>query len=294
MIKVFGLKRILIVGCGDIGMKLISKLKNKFRVFAITTKIERVSEIRNAGATPILADLDKKETLYRLKGIANIIIHLAPPKKIGQVDERTKRLIPFLPFNCVFIYISTTGVYGDCHGKFINETEPVKPKSLRAKRRLDAEIKLRNWSKKNKSRLSILRVSGIYAENRLPVDRLKKITYMIDKKEDVYTNRIHADDLVNSIILSIFRSKSQRIYNIVDDSNNLMGDYFDILAKNLNLIKPKRLPKSKVESLVSPELFSFMKESRRISNERIKNELGLVLNWKKVEDFISNLSLTKY
>lgn len=269
-----GKPRLLIVGCGDVGMRLLPLLKQHFRIFAVTSQPERHAELRAAGAIPITANLDCPPTLARLAGLAPTIVHLAPPRSEGESDTRTRNLIAILPDKSRLVYISTTGVYGDCAGAMFDETRPVHANNARARRRVAAEKLLRAWAVRTQSALSILRVPGIYAADRLPLERLKKATPALLTDDDVYTNHIHADDLALLIKLALFRAAPNRVYHAVDDSDLKMGDYFDLVADSFNLPRPPRLPRAGLVKLVSPMLLSFMSESRRLTNGRIKYELG--------------------
>ena len=267
-----GKPRLLIVGCGDVGMRLIPLLRSRFRVFALTSQSERLSELRSAGVTPILGNLDSPQSLYRLKGLADIVVHLAPPPLQGSLDQRTRNLVAILPRHGKLVYVSTTGVYGDCKGAFFDETRPVAPVNARAERRVDAERVLRRWARHHEGKLSILRVPGIYAADRLPLERLRQGTPALLDADDVYTNHIHADDLAQIIALALFRAQPLRVYHTVDDSALKMGDYFDQVAAAFKLPLPPRVPRAELSKQVSPMLLSFMSESRRLSNERMKTE----------------------
>jgi nucleoside-diphosphate-sugar epimerase len=284
-----GKPRLLIVGCGDVGMRLIPLLRSRFRVFALTSQSERLSELRSAGVTPILGNLDSPQSLYRLKGLADIVVHLAPPPLQGSLDQRTRNLVAILPRHGKLVYVSTTGVYGDCKGAFFDETRPVAPVNARAERRVDAERVLRRWARHHEGKLSILRVPGIYAADRLPLERLRQGTPALLDADDVYTNHIHADDLAQIIALALFRAQPQRVYHTVDDSALKMGDYFDQVAAAFKLPLPPRVPRAELSKQVSPMLLSFMSESRRLSNERMKTELGVRLRWPAVSDLLASL-----
>jgi nucleoside-diphosphate-sugar epimerase len=284
-----GKPRLLIVGCGDVGMRLIPLLRSRFRVFALTSQSERLSELRSAGVTPILGNLDSPQSLYRLKGLADIVVHLAPPPLQGSLDQRTRNLVAILPRHGKLVYVSTTGVYGDCKGAFFDETRPVAPVNARAERRVDAERVLRRWARHHEGKLSILRVPGIYAADRLPLERLRQGTPALLDADDVYTNHIHADDLAQIIALALFRAQPQRVYHTVDDSALKMGDYFDQVAAAVKLPLPPRVPRAELSKQVSPMLLSFMSESRRLSNERMKTELGVRLRWPAVSDLLASL-----
>ena len=281
--------RLLIVGCGDVGMRLLPLVASRFRVFAVTSQPARIPELRAAGATPLVANLDVRDSLHRLRGLADTVVHLAPPPSEGKQDRRTRHLTAILPRHGTLVYVSTTGVYGDCGGDFFDETRPVAPVNARAQRRVDAEKVLRQWARRNEAHLSILRVPGIYAADRLPVDRLKQGTPALAPAEDVYTNHIHADDLAQIIALALFRAQPLRVYHTVDDSDLKMGEYFDQVASAFSLPLPPRLPRAELATRVSPMLLSFMSESRRLSNERMKAELGVRLRWPTVSDLLASL-----
>jgi nucleoside-diphosphate-sugar epimerase len=284
-----GRPRLLIVGCGDVGMRLIPLLRSRFRVFALTSQSERLSELRSAGVIPILGNLDSPQSLYRLKGLADIVVHLAPPPLQGSLDRRTRNLVAILPRHGRLVYVSTTGVYGDCKGAYFDETRPIAPVNARAERRVDAERVLRRWARHHEGRLSILRVPGIYAADRLPLERLRQGTPALLDSDDVYTNHIHADDLAQIIALALFRAQPLRVYHTVDDSALKMGDYFDQVATAFRLPLPPRVPRAELSKQVTPMLLSFMSESRRLSNERMKTELGVRLRWPAVSDLLASL-----
>ena len=288
-LKILGKPRLLVIGCGDVGMRLLPLLRTRFHLIAATSQPARCAELRAAGATPVIANLDQRSSLYRLRGLADLIVHLAPPQSDGKQDRRTRNLVTILPRHASVVYISTTGVYGDCGGALFDETRTVAPVNARALRRVDAEDVLRRWAVRMQARLSILRVPGIYASDRLPVDRLRQQTPALTPNDDVYTNHIHADDLAHIIALAIFRAASQRVYHTVDDSDLKMGAYFDRVADHFGLPHPPRLPRAQLATQVSPMLLSFMSESRRLKNERMKAELGARLRWPTVSDLLASL-----
>lgn len=270
-------------------MRILPLLRQRFRILAVTSQNERCSALRAAGAVPIVANLDQPEKLARLAKLARHIVHLAPPQSEGVTDRRTRHLTAILPERAILVYVSTTGVYGDCGGAKVDETRTLKPQNARAKRRADAERVLRHWARHSSSRLSILRVPGIYADNRLPAERLRKGTPALLPQEDVYTSHIHADDLACLIVLALFRAQAGRVYNAVDDTEMKMGEYFDAVADAMQLPHPPRLPRAELEKAVSPMLLSFMSESRRLSNRRMKEELGARLRYSQVSDLLKSM-----
>jgi nucleoside-diphosphate-sugar epimerase len=280
--------RILIVGSGDVARRAIPWLAQRFRVFATSRREEGRAALRSLGATPVPADLDDPRSLRRLAGIADAVLHLAPPAPTGLRDLRTARLLAALARRQSLpqrlIYISTTGVYGDCGGALVSEVNPCAPATDRARRRVDAERMLRRFGIRGGTRVSILRAPGIYAAERLPVARLQRGEPVLRADEDVYTNHIHADDLARLAGLALFRGRPGRLYNAVDDSAMKMGDYFDFAADRLGLPRPPRIARADLAGRLSPVALSFMAESRRLSNERIRHELRVRLKYPTVRE----------
>jgi nucleoside-diphosphate-sugar epimerase len=282
--------RLLILGCGDVGMRLLPLVRERFRVIAVTSNPDRCAELRAAGALPLVADLDQPQSLRRLAGLAQHVVHLAPPQSEGVTDRRTRHLCAILPEAARLVYVSTTGVYGDCAGALIDETRTVAPHNARARRRVDAERVLRAWALRAGARLAILRVPGIYAPDRLPLRRLEQGTPALLAAEDVYTNHIHADDLARIVALALFRALPGRIYHAVDDTRMLMADYFDTVADAFDMPRPPRVARAQLAQSVSPMLLSFMSESRRMSNARIKRELGVRLRFPQVAPAVAAMA----
>jgi nucleoside-diphosphate-sugar epimerase len=289
----FGKPSILIIGCGDIGLRVARQLSRGHRVFALTSSQNRFQELRGVGATPILGNLDHPETLWRLAGLAQTVIHLAPPQNQGNRDCRTRNLLRILAqgSNTVrrLIYISTTGVYGDHRGAKVSEITPVNPQSERAQRRVDAERVLRLWAPAHGVALTILRVPGIYAADRLPIERLQAKTPALLASEDAYSNHIHSDDLARLVFAAVYHGKPQRVINACDGGETKMGDYFDEVADAFGLDRPERLPGTELQKIVSPMLWSFMRESRRVTNTRL-SELRTPLRYPSVADFLKTIS----
>jgi len=284
------LPRLLIVGCGDVGMRLLTLLRGRFKVFALTSQPERRAELRAAGAIPLVADLDRPATLGRLRNLAPWVLHLAPPQAEGEHDLHTRHLVAALGQVRRLVYVSTTGVYGDCGGALVHESRPVAPRNARARRRVDAERILRAWGLATGARVSILRVPGIYADDRLPLKRLQQGTPALRPEDDVYTNHVHADDLARIVLASLWHGRSGRVVHAVDDTRMKMADYFDAVADALGLARPPRLPRAELQALVTPMLLSFMSESRRLDNTRMKRELRVRLRHPDVAATLARLN----
>jgi len=281
------MRRLLIVGCGDVGLRAVKRLLPAFHIYALTRNPARADELRGMGITPIVGDLDRPETLAKLAGLAHCVMHFAPPQSEGEVDQRTHRLLAALDRGEMLpqrlVYISTTGVYGNCDGEWVSETHRTHPATPRAKRRLSAESQLRQWGIRQGVTVSILRVPGIYARDRLPLKRLHSGLPTLVREEDSYTNHIHADDLARIAAAAVFRGRPGRIYNAADDSNIKMGDWFDLLATRHNLPKPRRVTRAEAQTQMPENLLSFLNESRRVSNQRVKRELRVKLAYPDVD-----------
>jgi nucleoside-diphosphate-sugar epimerase len=237
---------LLIVGCGDVGLRVVRLLVPRWRVLALTSRPERVPALRAAGAVPLVGNLDDPPTLARLAGLADRVLHLAPPPGQGEDDPRTAALLRALAGRRaprVLVYMSTTGVYGDAQGERFDETRPVRPASARARRRVAAEQRVRWFGRAFGTRVSILRVPGIYAPDRPgghPRERLLRGTPVLRAEDDVYTNHIHADDLARACVAALLRGRALRVVHACDDTELRMGDYFDLAADLCGLPRPPR------------------------------------------------------
>jgi nucleoside-diphosphate-sugar epimerase len=334
--------RVLIVGCGDVGMRCVPLLRPRAHVFALTSHAERSAELRAAGVSPLVGDLDVRRSLKRLAGLAPTVLHLAPPQKNGDDDRRTRALLATLSARREFalrgavapavspagrlrrglrsgmhsiraswaqsetaaivpdgvrrpaatrapvrlVYASTTGVYGDCGGAWIDETRATQPANARAKRRVSAERQLRRATARGSVTASIARIPGIYARNRLPLARLEKGTPALIDADDVYTNHIHADDLAAILMRLATHGKPARVIHASDDSSLKMGEYFDAVADAFGLPRAPRVTRAQAEERIDPNLLSFMRESRRLVNRRLKEELQVRLRYPSVADFL--------
>lgn len=292
--------RLLIVGCGDVGLRVVRALQGEGagaprpRVLALTSSPQRVAELRAQGVTPLLGNLDVPASLRRLAGLSTHVLHLAPPPADGAAaawwrDPRTEALVRVLRLRTrprALVYASTSGVYGDCAGAWVRETRPLAPATARAQRRANAERAVRHLGRAG-VRTNILRIPGIYAPDRAggtPEARLRKGTPALVPQDDVFTNHIHADDLARACLAALWRGRPQRTYHVCDLQPMKMGDYFDLAADVYGLPRPPRLARSAASEQLSPLLLSFMSESRRLDNRRLLHELRLRLRYPTVAE----------
>ena len=271
------MKRLLIVGYGDIARRAAPLLSSRF-------------ELQIASRSNGL-DLDRPETLRSLEP-ADAVLHSAPPPQAGDRDTRTANLLKTLESRRIlptrFVYISTGGVYGDCDGALVDETRPVNPRSVRAKRRVHAEEQLALWCNLHGVLLLVLRAPGIYAADRLPLERLRAGTPALRERDDVHTNHIHADDLAAICVRALEEDAPPGTYNASDDTQLKMGDWFDLVADRVGLPRPPRIARSEAATRIPPELLAFLNESRRLDNSRLKRTLGVRLNYPTVLEGIGN------
>ena len=264
-------------------MRVADRLTRRVLLMALTSSTGRLADLRARGIRPLAGNLDNPDSLRRLAGVATRVLHLAPPPGDGWADLRTRALVAALRRRsapAVLVYGSTSGVYGDCAGAWVNEARTSKADTPRARRRMDAERAVRFLGRSSGVRSSILRIPGIYANDRpggTPRTRLAKGTAVLQAQDDVYTNHIHANDLARACIAAMWRGRPQRIYNANDDTHLKMGDYFDLAADLYGLPRPPRIARTAAHNELPLMLLSFMAESRRMDNTRLKRELRLVL-----------------
>ena len=282
----------LIVGCGDVGLRVARQLPRNVRLMALTSSAERVPALRAQHITPLQGNLDDSASLRRLAGLATRVVHLAPPPSDNPAWRSDPRTLALLRALCLrslpqsLVYASTSGVYGDCQGDWASEVRAVNPHTPRAQRRVHAEDQLRWFGRATGTHVHMLRIPGIYAPDReggTPHGRLLKGTPVLTPEDDVYTNHIHADDLARICLAALWRGKPQRITNASDDTQLKMGDYFDLAADLYQLPRPPRLPRSTAQEKLPLMLLSFMSESRRLDNRRLKKELKVQLRYPTVE-----------
>lgn len=365
----FRRQRLLIIGCGDIGQRVVQQLHHGWQVMGVARSDETLQKIRTAGALAMRAD-----DAHRLARWATHILHAAPPaSRDGEVTDRltrgwlqalarargqrasttsrpgrTHRLgarsaaaLLAVPAPAAqarsqsqhapaprLVYLSTTGVYGDRGGAFTRETDTLQPLTDRARRRVDAERQVRygihrpdgtnagsrraahphadsarpdsahqdsaHVSGARHRRLQqpplpalVLRVPGIYAADRLPVERLRQQVPALVPADDVITNHIHADDLARIARTALLRGPRQRVINAVDDSQMTLGDYLDQVADRLGLPRPPRHSRAELARTLSEVRMSFMRESRRLDTRRLKRELRVRLQWPTVAEFLA-------
>jgi len=282
------MKTLLIVGLGDIARRALPRLRGQFEIVALV-RDQNAADARGCEGIRIeQGDLDQPETLAACAGRVTHLLHTVPPPVRGIEDPRTTHLLAALAEHPSalerIVYISTSGVYGNCDGAFVDESRPTNPQSDRARRRVDAEQRLFAFGHAHGVRIVVLRAPGIYAADRLPLKRLHAHTPVLRDEDDVYTNHIHADDLAAMCETALVHPRAEGIYHAVDNSEISMSAWFDLLADRSGLARPPRIARAEAEGVIAAPLLSFMSESRRLRNDKIKRELSFALRYPTVYD----------
>lgn len=286
---------LLIVGYGDIGLRVAKlALAEGLAVSALVRSAEKACALSARGISPILADLDNLATPAKnLRPTGMTVLYTVPPPGGGEYDTRLRVFLGSIePGNepAEIIYLSTTGVYGDQQGAIVTEETPTKAETSRARRRLDAENLLLFWGKDRGVKIIILRVAGIYAANRLPLNRIAEGVPVLRSEESPFTNRIHADDLARLCLAAAEKGDNGEILNICDGETSTMTDYFNAVADAFALPRPPQVMKEEAKVRMPPLLLSYFSESRRIDNRRMRERLGVPLLY---PDLASGLAACK-
>jgi nucleoside-diphosphate-sugar epimerase len=280
------LGEILIVGCGDIGVRVARLVKQQGgAVTALARSCSNEARLGELGLDTVPGDLDDPESLGQLAPRGRILCYFAPPPGGGVIDTRVRTLCQLLDEQgapCKIVYISTSGVYGDCGGDLVTEGTPLNPQTSRAKRRADAEAHLGRWCEEHTVPLVILRVTGIYGPGRLPLVRLRQGHPVLNEQQSPPTNRIHADDLAAVCLAALGRDVSG-VFNVSDGQPGTMTGYFNLLCDLLSLPRPPQVSMAEAKEVMSPMMLSYLSESRRLDNRKMLRELGVSLRYTDFE-----------
>lgn len=281
--------RILIIGCGDLGGRVARLWQGAgVPVIGVVRGDPSVKRLHRAGVTPIRADLDRPATLGGLNARGALVYYLAPPPRAGSRETRLANLLAAwsgVPER--WVHLSTTAVYGDCGGAWVDEGAPLRPTTDRGRRRLDGEQRLAAWAAGRDLCWTVLRVPGIYGPGRLPLARLRSGRPLPPVAESGYTNRIHVDDLAAACVAAARRGRCGAAYNISDGNPLPFTEYFRRVARACGLPPPPEAPAR--SGAFGPEFLSYLRESRRIDNRRMREELGVELRYPDLDTALAGL-----
>ena len=280
--------KLWIIGCGNIGRR-VARLYQMQGIQARATVQSKESQQHCLlkGIKAILLNLDNDESKLTINSSQSSLFYFTPPTKMGVLDLRLKKFLQYLNTQKPpkrMVLISTTGVYGDCNGRWVDEKEPLKPLADRAKRRHNAEQQLVMWCENNNTEWVILRVPAIYAKDRLPLERLKKGLPLVKIDQSPFTNRIHADDLALICQAAMELSPPNEVYNISDDKPSTMTEYFIAVAAYTGLEEPPQISLEEAKKTMSKGMLSYLKESRKIHNKKMKEKLNIKLIYPTLHD----------
>lgn len=276
---------VLIVGCGYLGYRLAEHI-GKQTVIGLVRSASSCQRLKEAGIEVFQHDLDQFSTGAQLPSAVREVYYFAPPPGRGDTDTRLSSFCSLMTRTGLpkkLLYISTSAVYGDSRGAWIDETAPLQPTTSRGQRRLHAEKILLEWSQKNRVAVVILRVPGIYGPGKLPLERLKKRLPVLRAEESPYTNRIHVSDLVTICHQAMQKGRNREAYNVSDGHPTTMSDYFQQIARRLNLSPLPEVGRAEAEQVLSAGMLSFLNESKRLVNQKMLTELGITLRYPDLE-----------
>lgn len=274
-----------IIGCGDVGRRIIKELLDNGvssdSIVASARSQESVQKISEIGVCPLQMDLDALEVVPD-ECLASNWVYLVPPSQTGLSDRRAAKLTSLLDKREVavknVVVISTTGVYGDAGGEWVDETTIPQPTTERAQRRLDMEKHWHAWAALSKSvTLRILRVPGIYAYSRIPMERLRKGSPVVRESESGFSNRIHADDLARACVAALEYEGQESTFNVSDGKPSTITAYLQAAAEVVGLPALPEISMAEAQSRLSPAMLSYLLESRKIDNRRMLKELKVAL-----------------
>ena len=270
---------VLIVGCGYVGQRVArEEITRGNRVRALVRSANSANRLSNAGIDSTAIDLDSQPLELPFSLARKLIYYFAPPPRSGDTDSRLKNFLNSIPANDLparVVYISTTGIYGDCGADWVTEQRKPNPQADRARRRLDAEMVLHDWSIKTGVPVVVLRVPGIYGPDKIPLARIRKGTPALKESESAWSNRVHVDDLVQSCLAAMDHPNPLDTYNICDGHPSTMTDYFNRVADAAGLPRPPQISLAQAKREFSNELLSYLSESKRIDNTRMREHLGV-------------------
>lgn len=276
---------VVIVGCGYVGQRLARQLRAEGRpVTGLVRSDASAAGLCDLDVRPLQLDLDAPAALPVLPTAGAEVYYFAPPPGTGTTDPRLRRVLGALTdaLPTRVVYLSTSGVYGDCGGAWVDESHPLQPTTPRALRRAAAEAALQEWSAVTGVPVVILRVPGIYGPGKLPLERLRQGLPLLRAEDSPYTNRIQVDDLILACRAAMQRGQPGAAYNVSDGQPSNMTDYFNRIADQTGLPRPPVVGRAEIDRL-SPGMRAFMEESKRLDNRRLREELGLVLRYPTLE-----------
>lgn len=274
----------LIFGCGDVGRRIVRFLLDEGaepkEISGLVNSEISKSKAADLGISTEIVDLDCLENDLFVCHQTQMYYTIAPQKS-GREDLRSSAVIKQFEKNGILpmkvVLISTTGVYGDYKGEWVDEQSEASPQTDRGKRRLSSEQQWLEWGSRNFVSVSVLRAPGIYAYSRIPRQRIAKKIPVVSAEECGFTNRVHADDLARACIQTMDKAVHTDIYNVTDGRPGKISEYLQAAAKVLEMPPLPEISMQQAQQELSEGMLSYLSESRKISNRKLIDELGFEL-----------------
>ncbi len=287
-------KDVLIIGCGDVGVRVARLVRESGgKVAGLVRNNESAERLRTFGIEPLTGNLDDAASLTDLPTAGKLIFYFAAPPGGGPFDSRMRNFCKSVESSRLpakIVYISTSGVYGDCGGEWVTEETPINPQTSRAQRRADAEATLHEWGQEHDVPVVILRVTGIYGPGRLPLARIHQGHPVLCEEESPPTNRIHADDLAAVCVRAAEKAIAGDIFNISDGQPGTMTQFFNAVSDLLDLPRLPQVDMTEANQVMNPMMLSYLTETRRMDNRKMVEQLGVALMYPDLESGLKNVS----
>lgn len=287
------LENVFIAGCGDIGVRVALLVQQAGGIVSgLARSDERAEYLRTFRIEPVMADLDDSASLANLQIAGQVVFYFAPPPGGGPFDSRMRNFCQVIGSGQLpekVVYLSTSGVYGDCGGEWVTEETPLNPQTSRAQRRVDAEATLQEWGRVHGVAIVILRVTGIYGPGRLPLARVQQGHPVLSEEESPPTNRIHADDLAAICVKAAEKAVDGDIFNISDGQPGTMTQYFNAISDLLYLPRLPQIDMEKAKQVMNPMMLSYLTETRRMDNHKMMEQLGVTLMYPDLDSGLDNV-----
>ena len=259
-------------GFGQVAKNFINKLISEKNNITLTTTSRNKSSKENFNGIKynsyqFNSDRFDNNLLIKLKEADHILISIPPEKQEDLVIKNFSKFIENSKAKWI-TYLSATSVYGDHKSGWVNENSETKPTSLNGIARLKAENLWIALQMNKKLAVQIFRLSGIYSNKKNILVSLKLGTAKLINKDDHYFSRIHVEDIANILFKSLSKFKSGEIYNLADDKPSSSKEITLYGAELLNI---KNLKKIEVNEIENEMLKNFYKDSKKVSNTKIKN-----------------------
>ena len=272
----------VVVGTGYTGVRILRRMTD-----AAAIGLSRTIPDATDDCSISILDLDRDSGSPVELPDTYALIYTVPPAGDAHADERLSRLFERLkPMPRRFVYVSTTGVYGNYHGALVDEDAEPRPGSARSEHRLAAERLLQQRCTLPGTDLVILRVPGIYGPGRTGIDAVRDNSPVLTEADAYPGNRIHVNDLVSCCIRATAADVPAGIYNVGDGDSRTSTWFAHEVARQAGLQARPEISRTQAEKEFSPLRMSFLSESRRIDTGKMRAVLGVTPDYANAEDGI--------